>query len=581
MKFLIFIFFVPTLLIAQTDSIVVKVPVGSPSGMGNTSDYPTMTGNQNITNKTFLGGNTWNGNVIGSTYGGTGLNSIGTGLQYLRVNAGGTALEYANFAHTHIIGDITSLQPSLDGKENTITAGTTAQYWRGDKTFQTLNSASVGLGSVNNTSDADKPVSTATQTALDGKQNLDADLTTIAGLTATTDNFIVSVTSAWASRTPAQVKTTLALNNVENTALSTWAGTTNITTVGTINTGTWNATTIGTNKGGTGLTSIGTPLQILRVNAGGTALEYADNSGGGVPTTRAINTTLPLAGGGDLSADRTLTLNINGATSTTVAIDDEALFGDVSNSNAIRKTTIEDIVGSYNRYYRPVKRYDFFSDFIGTVSTTTTSADVFATNSGTGAATSAQATDNSGRIGLVRSTTGTTATGRTAVTTNISAIRLGGGTWVYETYVNIATLSTSAERYQLAIGFIDATTAANQVDGAYILYDEGGVSTGSTAAAYWQTVTTSNSVRTFNTSLSQVTVSAATWVKLRIEVNAAASSITFYVNGSAIATHTANIPTAAGRETGFGWLLIKSVGTTARTVDFDYIAVQNDFTNDR
>lgn len=42
-------------------------------------------------------------------------------------------------------------------------------------------------------------------------QAYDADLATIAGLTATTDNFIVSVSSAWASRTPAQVRTTLGL----------------------------------------------------------------------------------------------------------------------------------------------------------------------------------------------------------------------------------------------------------------------------------------------------------------------------------------------------------------------------------
>lgn len=42
-------------------------------------------------------------------------------------------------------------------------------------------------------------------------QPLDSDLTTIAGLTATTDNFMVSVASAWASRTPTQVKTTLGL----------------------------------------------------------------------------------------------------------------------------------------------------------------------------------------------------------------------------------------------------------------------------------------------------------------------------------------------------------------------------------
>lgn len=49
-------------------------------------------------------------------------------------------------------------------------------------------------------------------------QGLDSDLTTIAGLTATTDNFMVAVSSAWASRTPSQVKTTLALDQVTNTS---------------------------------------------------------------------------------------------------------------------------------------------------------------------------------------------------------------------------------------------------------------------------------------------------------------------------------------------------------------------------
>jgi len=39
----------------------------------------------------------------------------------------------------------------LGQKEPAITAGTTAQYWRGDKTWQTLNSSSVGLGNVTNT----------------------------------------------------------------------------------------------------------------------------------------------------------------------------------------------------------------------------------------------------------------------------------------------------------------------------------------------------------------------------------------------------------------------------------------------
>jgi hypothetical protein len=62
--------------------------------------------------------------------------------------------------------------PGLANKENTITAGTTSQYFRGDKTWQTLDKTAVGLSNVDNTSDANKPVSTATQTALDLKANL-------------------------------------------------------------------------------------------------------------------------------------------------------------------------------------------------------------------------------------------------------------------------------------------------------------------------------------------------------------------------------------------------------------------------
>lgn len=65
----------------------------------------------------------------------------------------------------------TATQTALNGKENTITAGTTSQYFRGDKTFQTLDKSAVGLGNVDNTSDANKPISTATQTALNAKQN--------------------------------------------------------------------------------------------------------------------------------------------------------------------------------------------------------------------------------------------------------------------------------------------------------------------------------------------------------------------------------------------------------------------------
>lgn len=58
---------------------------------------------------------------------------------------------------------------TFNDKEPAITATTSADYYRGDKTFATLNKTAVGLANVDNTSDANKPVSTATQTALDLK----------------------------------------------------------------------------------------------------------------------------------------------------------------------------------------------------------------------------------------------------------------------------------------------------------------------------------------------------------------------------------------------------------------------------
>jgi hypothetical protein len=55
----------------------------------------------------------------------------------------------------------TAQATALSGKENSIASGTISQYWRGDKTFQPLDKAAVGLANVDNTSDINKPVSTS------------------------------------------------------------------------------------------------------------------------------------------------------------------------------------------------------------------------------------------------------------------------------------------------------------------------------------------------------------------------------------------------------------------------------------
>lgn len=118
-------------------------------------------------------------------------------------------------------------------------------------------------------------------------------------------------------------KTLLSLNNVENTALSTWAGTSNITTLGTISTGVWSGTEIAATKGGTGLTALGTALQQLRVNAGGTALEYftpsagsGDISDGGNTTGAAVTIGTNDAFGLNLETTGVTRIAITGAAST-------------------------------------------------------------------------------------------------------------------------------------------------------------------------------------------------------------------------------------------------------------------------
>ncbi len=169
-------------------------------------------------------------------------------------------------------------------------------------TLATQSGTFSGTSSGTNTGDQDLSGYSLLHTTLSGygitdAQPLDGDLTTIAGLTATTDNFLIGVSSAWASRTPAQAKTTLSLNNVDNTALSTWAGSTNVTTLGTIATGTWNATSIGVTRGGTGLTSLsqgdllyGSASNTLSALAKGSSHQYLSSDGtSNNPSWEAVN----------------------------------------------------------------------------------------------------------------------------------------------------------------------------------------------------------------------------------------------------------------------------------------------------
>lgn len=200
--------------------------------------------------------------------------------------------------------------------------------------------------------------------------------------------------------------------------------------------------------------------------------------------------------------------------------------------------------------------------------------------SGAGAAVAAVVSDAANHPGLVELSTGTTTTGRAAIgqstVVGASPLILGGGTVVYDAIVKIPTLSDATERYIIRLGLCDAV-GADCTDGAYFEYDE-------SASANWRCKTASNSVRTTNTSTTAV--AAATYVRLTIVVNAAGTSVAFYLDGvevtggscSPIAT---NIPTGASRATGWFANILKSAGTTARTAWVDYQDVRQVFTSQR
>jgi hypothetical protein len=131
------------------------------------------------------------GNTSGTNTGDNATNSQYSGLAASKQDTlvSGTNIKTVNSISLLGSGDVTVQETLVSGTniktinstsllgsgnvavEPTITATTSADYYRGDKTFATLNKAAVGLGNVDNTSDANKPVSTATQTALDAKTN--------------------------------------------------------------------------------------------------------------------------------------------------------------------------------------------------------------------------------------------------------------------------------------------------------------------------------------------------------------------------------------------------------------------------
>lgn len=173
-------------------------------------------------------------------------------------------------------------------------------------------------------------------------------------------------------------------------------------------------------------------------------------------------------------------------------------------------------------------------------------------------------------FGYIAQHTGTNPTGRVAINKMDNQFRLGAGVTTWVARVLVETLSTLADEFICSIGVsrfrdpgalgvsfqYDRLTSVNWI----MVCDNGGGTTRTPTA---------------------VPVVAATWVTLKAVVNAAATSVEFFINGVSVGTVITNIPDGATEYLVPFMDIIKSAGTTDRAFYADYYGLRVDLTTPR
>lgn len=288
---------------------------------------------------------------------------------------------------------------------------------------------------------------------------------------------------------------------------------------------------------------IGTANQVLAVNGTGTDVAWTTGGGGGAPTT---STYVTMTTDGTLTNERTLAVGTgltltDGGAGSTVTLDNDTF--------AITK-----------------KKMVYYDDFINGGYTWNFQA------SGTGVSYTTTAT-NSTAIGEIFPFTGTTATGYAVLAAgyNAKGYNIGIGAITLEYRILVPVLSTGSQQYIIRLGLSDSNTNVEATNGIYFEYDQ-------STDTHWKICTSSGGTRTKTASTQLVTTSYA---RLKIVVNAAATSVTYYYNDTSLGTISTNIPSGTANATGANFGIIKTVGTTSVGMYCDYFILDYELTTSR
>jgi hypothetical protein len=290
-----------------------------------------------------------------------------------------------------------------------------------------------------------------------------------------------------------------------------------------------------------------------------------------VTNARTISTTAPLSGGGDLTANRTLSI-----TQSATAADGYLSSTDWNTFNG-KQPALGYTAQNADLFTRLRNGWEASTDYISSAFN-----DGWVQRaSGTGAGiTTANFTSGSNKQGICIASTGSVLTGfagpEFSQPNATVGFGIGNGELTFETLVMIPTLSTSAERFAIFSGILSTTNFNNPQHGVFFYYDEGGVLPN--ASPNWKCYTVNALSRTLTTT--SIVVNANQWYKLKAIINAAGTSAAFYIDGTLVATHITNMPSLTIGY-GFDTIIQKSAGLTARTMQIDYSAISQTFTTPR